>query len=102
MFAAPRIISELDVEVILHGRCCQRRIRRACSPSSHTTKAWGMAIERRLGEIGRTGRRATTHGALAQRREVVIDLMLYAREHSAHAWMEITGLIGIVLLDARA
>ncbi len=55
-----------------------------------------MAIERRLHEIAGpvAGR---LHTARSRNDQVVTDLMLYTRERAAHAWMEISELMGVLL-----
>jgi argininosuccinate lyase len=59
-----------------------------------------MAIERRLTElVGAVAGRL--HTARSRNDQVATDLMLYARERAAHAWMEIGELMGALLARAE-
>ena len=59
-----------------------------------------MAIERRLTEI--SGAVAgKLHTARSRNDQVATDLMLYTRERSAHAWMEIGELMSALLVRAK-
>jgi argininosuccinate lyase len=101
MLAARSIISGPDLEAILHGLdAVEDEFAKSLFAFEPNDEDVHMAIERRLGELAGpvAGR---LHTARSRNDQVVTDLMLYTREHSAHAWMEITELMGVLLSRAE-
>jgi argininosuccinate lyase len=100
MLAAREIISAEDRDELLRGLdAVELELTMERFPFGSEDEDIHMAIERRLSEIvGAVAGRL--HTARSRNDQVVTDLMLYTRERSAHAWMEIGELM--VALLARA
>jgi argininosuccinate lyase len=101
MLAARGIVSEPDRDAILEGLdAVEDEFAKSLFAFEAHDEDVHMAIERRLGELAGpvAGR---LHTARSRNDQVVTDLMLYTRERAAHAWMEITELMGVVLSRAE-
>ncbi len=101
MLAACEIVSEADRDAILEGLdAVEDEFAKSLFAFEPHDEDVHMAIERRLGELAGSvaGR---LHTARSRNDQVVTDLMLYTRERAAHAWMEVTELMGTVLARAE-
>ncbi len=101
MLAARGIVSEEDRDAIVEGLdAVEDEFAKGAFVFEPNDEDIHMAIERRLGEIAGpvAGR---LHTARSRNDQVVTDLMLYTRERAAHAWMEITELMGALLERAE-
>ncbi len=101
MLAARGIVSGADRDAILEGlNAVEDEFAKGLFVFEPHDEDVHMAIERRLGELAGpvAGR---LHTARSRNDQVVTDLMLYTRERAAHAWMEITELMGLLLSRAE-
>jgi argininosuccinate lyase len=101
MLAARAIIAEADRDAILQGLdAVEDELAKSLFTFGPHDEDVHMAIERRLTEIAGpvAGR---LHTARSRNDQVVTDLMLYTRERAAHAWMEITELMTVLLARAE-
>jgi argininosuccinate lyase len=101
MLAAGGILSEQDRDELLRGLdAVELELTMDRFPFDREDEDIHMAIERRLGEIvGAVAGRL--HTARSRNDQVATDLMLYTRERSAHAWMEIGELMAALLARAE-
>jgi argininosuccinate lyase len=101
MLAAGGIVSEADRDAILRGLdSVEDEFAKSLFAFEAQDEDVHMAIERRLGELaGAVAGRL--HTARSRNDQVVTDLMLYTRERAAHAWMEISELMGTLLARAE-
>jgi argininosuccinate lyase len=100
MLAARDIVSEADRDAILEGLDeVEDEFAKGLFAFEVHDEDVHMAIERRLTELAGpvAGR---LHTARSRNDQVVTDLMMYTRERSAHAWMEITELMATLLARA--
>jgi argininosuccinate lyase len=101
MLTACGIVSEADRDAILQGLdTVEDEFAKSLFAFEPHDEDVHMAIERRLGEVAGpvAGR---LHTARSRNDQVVTDLMLYTRERAAHAWMEISELMGTLLSRAE-
>ncbi len=97
MLAARGIVSREDRDALLRGlEEVEDEFAKAQFVFELGDEDVHMAIERRLHELAGpvAGR---LHTARSRNDQVVTDLMLYTRERAAHAWMEISELMGVLL-----
>jgi argininosuccinate lyase len=101
MLAARGIVSEEDRDALISGLdSVEWELSEEGFPFRGDDEDIHMAIERRLTEIvGPVAGRL--HTARSRNDQVVTDLMMYARERSAHAWMEIGELMTALLARAE-
>ena len=101
MLAARGIIAEADRDELLRGLdAVELELTMDRFPFGSEDEDIHMAIERRLSEIvGAVAGRL--HTARSRNDQVATDLMLYTRERSAHAWMEIGELMAVLLARAE-
>jgi argininosuccinate lyase len=101
MLAARGIVSEEDRDALLAGLdSVEWELSEDVFPFRPDDEDIHMAVERRLTEIAGpvAGR---LHTARSRNDQVVTDLMMYARERAAHAWMEIGELMAALLARAE-
>jgi argininosuccinate lyase len=101
MLAARGIIAERDRDALLKGlEDVEQELREGSFPFDPDDEDIHMAVERRLSEVvGPVAGRL--HTARSRNDQVVTDLMMYVRERSAHAWMEIRELMVTLLERAQ-
>jgi argininosuccinate lyase len=101
MLAARGIVTEADRDALLAGLdSVEWELSEDVFPFHNDDEDIHMAVERRLTEIaGAVAGRL--HTARSRNDQVVTDLMMYARERAAHAWMEIGELMAALLARAE-
>jgi argininosuccinate lyase len=101
MLAARGIVSEADRDAIVQGLDeVEDEFAKGMFAFESSDEDVHMAVERRLGEVaGAVAGRL--HTARSRNDQVVTDLMMYTRERAAHVWMEITELMGVLLVRAE-
>jgi argininosuccinate lyase len=97
MLAMRGIVSEADLDELLRGLdAVELEFTMDRFPIDSADEDIHMAIERRLTElVGAVA--GWLHTARSRNDQVATDLMLYTRERSAHAWMEIGELMAALL-----